>query len=159
MLNRMEFSRRFFSCYPDLSRGSMARLFKVSQPTVSEWAREGNVPWSKLKYLSDSQAVSWDWILEGVKPKNSSKAAKQPRFTSPKFNRTGINHRFLSLFPNMTLTQLAAILGVTSGAVSGWNRGFSQVSWERLYYAVTTFGVRWDWLIDGLEPKYRKQQE
>lgn len=113
------------------------------------------MPWSKLKYLSDSQAVSWDWILDGAEPKDSVKEAKTPKTASPKFSKAGINRRFLSLFPEMTLTQIAAVLGVRPGTVSEWKRNKSQVPWERLEYAVVALDVRWDWLIDGLEPKLR----
>lgn len=159
MLDKKAISSRFFSCYPGKSRRDLAILFCVGKSAIIEWATKGTVPWSKLKFLSDSQAISWDWILEGLEPKESPKAAVIPDSTSPSFDRAGINQRFLSLFPKMTLTQIAAVLNVTSGAVSGWNRNFSQVSWERLCNAVDSFAVRWDWLIDGLEPKYRDQQK
>ena len=135
--------------------GTLARLFGIRQSAVTEWARKGTVPWNKLKYLSDSQAVSWDWILEGREPKSSTKAVKIPGTTKPKFSRAGINKRFLSLFSDMNQTEIAAYQNVTSSTVSEWKKNKSQVSWERLEYAVVTFGVRWDWLIDGLEPRYR----
>lgn len=159
MFDKTAISRRFFSCYPGQSRRELAKLFGVGKSAVIEWAQQGTVPWSKRKYLSDSQAISWDWLIEGMEPQGSLKEKTTPVSTSPNFDMAGINQRFLSLFPKMTLTQIAMALNVTPGAVSGWNRNFSQVSWERLLGAVQTFDVRWDWLIDGLEPKYRDQRD
>lgn len=159
MFDKKALGIRFFSCYPGKSRRELAILFGVGKSAVIEWANKGTVPWSKLKFLSDSQAINWDWILEGLEPKESRKTAVTPDSTNPNFDRAGINQRFLSLFPEMTLTQIASVLNVTSGAVSGWNRNFSQVSWKRLCHAVDSFAVRWDWLIDGLEPKYRNRQK
>lgn len=155
MFDKMAISNRFFSCYPGKSRRDMARIFGVCKATVTEWAREGNVPWSKLKCLSDSQAVSWDWLLDGMEPKESAKEAIVYDSTKPKFDSAGINQRFLSLFPDMTQTQIAHALGVTPGAVHEWHKNICQVSWQRLLDATETFGVRWDWLIDGLGPKLR----
>lgn len=156
MIDKKAIGERFFLCYTGMLKVDIARMFNVSQPTVTEWEKEGNVPWSKLKYLSDSQAVSWDWILEGTEPQESAKPAIIPESTSPTFDRAGINQRFLSLFKGMTQPEIAKHLNVTPGAVSGWNRNFSQVSWKRLMDAVETYGVRWDWLIDGLEPMNRQ---
>lgn len=150
----MAISARFFSCYPGMSRGDVARIFKVNRTTVTEWATKGDIPWNKLKYLSDGQAVSWDWILEGTEPKESTKKAKTPLSTKPKFPRAGINRRFRSLYLEMKQINMANALGVTPATVTDWKKNKMQVSWARLEDAVNTFGVRWDWLLDGLEPKY-----
>ena len=155
MTDKKAIGKRFFLRYAGMLKVDMANMFNVSRPTVTEWEKEGNVPWSKLKYLSDSQAVSWDWILEGRRPQESIKPVTIPDSTSPEFDTAGINQRFLSLFDGMTHLEIAKHLNVTRGAVSGWNRNFSQVSWKRLSDAVKVYGIRWDWLIDGLEPKNR----
>lgn len=136
----------------------MARLFGIRQSAVTEWANKGTVPWNKRKYLSDSQAVSWDWMLEGFGEKESTKEAETPRSTKPRFAKAGINRRFLSLFPGMKQIEIAALLEVTSSTVSEWKKNKSKVPWEKLEHAAAGFGVRWDWLIDGLEPKYREKQ-
>ena len=154
MLDKMKISERFFSCYSGKLRREIGLLFGVRQGVVSEWATEGTVPWSKLKYLSDSQAVSWDWLLEGVEPKESLKVAIVPDSCSPEFDNEEITKRFLSLFEHMKQKQIAALLKVATSTVSNWKRNKKKVAWERLADAVDTFSVRWDWLIDGLEPKH-----
>lgn len=159
MLERMIITRRFFSCYAEKSRSELARLFKINQSAINIWADKIGVPWTRLKYLSDSQAISWDWIIDGIEPKNSKKHVKVLKYTKPKFHRAGINRRFLSLFPGMKQIEIAAELGVTSSTVSEWKKNKSQVPWEKLGYSVNNFDVSWNWLIDGLEPKYRERQE
>lgn len=159
MLDKMAISKRFFLCFPGMSRSAMAQILGVRRSTVTEWASKGSVPWSKLKYLSDSQAVSWDWILQNMEPKDSQKAATPPDSTIPEFDSKGITQRFLSLFQGMTQTQIAAALSVTTSTVSDWKLNRRKVGWERLDDAVAAFGIRWDWLIDGLQPRYRERQE
>jgi len=159
MLDHMAISERFFSCYAGMSRSELAQIFGVRRSTITVFASKGSVPWSKLKYLSDSQSISWDWLIEGIGPKESDKEAIESRSTSPRFSKPGINRRFLSLYPNMTLTRIAALLGVTPSVTSEWKRNITRVPWERLQDAANTFGVRWDWLIDGREPKFRSQQK
>ena len=158
MIDKRAISIRFFSCYHDKSRRELAQLLGVKKPTVTEWATDGRVPWNKLKYLSDSQAVSWDWLIDGVEPKSSTKTPFVPSTTKPKFDKNGINRRFRSLFEELTQTQIAKLLDITPSAVNEWDAGTHQVPWKRLDYAASEFGVRWDWLIDGLEPKQREQQ-
>lgn len=136
----------------------MARMLGVRRSTVTEWASKGTVPWSKLKYLSDSQAVSWDWILLDIMPKASLKNATLPDSTLLEFDTQGITQRFFSLFQGMTQTQIAAALNVTTSTVSDWKQNRLKVGWERLDAAVATFKLRWDWLIDGLQPKHRERQ-
>lgn len=135
----------------------MAQIFGVRKGTVTIWANKGNVPWSKLKYLSDSQAINWDWLIEGWKPKDSEKEIVIPATASPEFDRAGINDRFLSLFPNRSQTEIGIALGVSPATVHEWGIYRKQVGWLRLDNAVHMFGVRWNWLIDGCEPKYREK--
>jgi len=157
MIDRRAISERFFSCYHDKSRRELAELLDVKQPTVTEWATDGKVPWRKLKYLSDSQAVSWDWLFDGMEPKSSIKLPCVPPTTKPRFDKNGINRRFLSLFEKLTQTQIANVFGITPAAVNEWDAGTHQVPWSRQDYAANEYSVRWDWLIDGLEPKHREQ--
>ena len=153
--DKIAISKRFFSCYSEKSHGALARLFGIQPSAVGEWANKGTVPWNKLKYLSDSQAISWDWLLAGMEPRNSVKEAKTPKTVKPRFSRSGINRRFLSLLSKMSQTEIAIWPGVIPSVVSEWKRNKKQVPWQRLSDAVPAFGVRWDWLIDGLKPKYR----
>lgn len=155
MLDHMAISARFLSCYLEMSKSDIARFFDVCRNTVTEWETRGTVPWSRLKYLSDSMAISWDWLLEGREPTNSDKPAKTPRSKKPKFPRAAINRRFLALFGDMNQTEIASTLGVSSPTVSDWKHNKRQVGWERLEDAVDTFGVTWDWLIDGVGPQSR----
>lgn len=156
MLDKKAIGERFFSCYPGLSRAEVGKIYGDSREFVTHWATKGTLPWSRLKYLSDSMAISWDWLLEGIEPKNSDKQAKVPRSKKPKFPRAAINRRFLELFGDLNQTEIANTLGVSSTTVSDWKHNKRRVGWERLEDAVTTFGVRWDWLLDGIEPQYRK---
>lgn len=73
MIDKQAICGRFFSCYGDYSRRGLAKILGVRQPTVTEWSSGGRVPWNKLKYLSDSQGVSWDWLIDGIEPKWSRK--------------------------------------------------------------------------------------
>ena len=61
---------RFFSCFPDMKQPELSKLLKIRQPTVSQW-QSGMKPvsWSKLRFLVDSQGISWDWLLDGLEPK------------------------------------------------------------------------------------------
>ncbi|MCC8108669.1 MAG: helix-turn-helix domain-containing protein [Planctomycetes bacterium] len=158
MLDKSMIAERFFSCHQGLTRPQVAKIYGVTRLAVVGWARRNEISWSKLKYFCDSQAVNWDWILEGVGEKFS--AVKKPVFRrskSPKFDTAGINKRYLSLFQNQKQYVVADELGVSSAAISSWKRTITKVPWEKMEYAVNKFGVRWDWLIDGLEPKYRNQ--
>ena len=154
MLDKMAMSKRFFSSYEDKSRRDVALIFGVRKGTVTTWANKGTVPWSKLKYLCESQAVSWDWLIEGRKPKGSEKEPVLPSSTSPEFDREGINERFLSLFPKRSQTEIAKALRVAPATVHEWMTNQKPVGWLRLDNAVHMFGIRWDWLVDGYEPKF-----
>ncbi len=157
MFDKMAMSQRFFSCYPDKSRSELGEIFGVRRSTVAEWATNGTVPWSKLKYLSDSQAISWDWLIDGEEPKESSKKPNMPKTSKPIFPTARINRRFLSLYQGMTQTQIARALKAGTSTVNDWKTYKCQVPWQRLAQAVASFGVKWDWLIDGLEPKQRQR--
>ena len=156
MLDRETISQRFFSCYPGTTRREMGLIFGVTKGAVTGWTKKRNVPWRKLKYLSDSQAVSWDWLLASREPKSSLKKPVILTSTNPDFDSEGITQRFYSLYPGMKQIEIAASLKVTTTTVNDWKRNKRKVSWERLADAVDTFDVTWDWLIDGLEPKYRE---
>lgn len=61
---------RFFSCFPEMNQREIAEHIKVRPPTVSQWqSGEKPVSWNKLRFLVDSQGVSWDWLLDGIEPK------------------------------------------------------------------------------------------
>ena len=158
MLDRINISRRFFQYYRPESLRSLGRMFGVRKSTAAQWAIKG-VPWDKLKYFSDSLAISWDWIIEGREPQASAKEARVPKSKNPRFAIAKINRRFLSLYPDMTQTEIAAALKAAVSTVNDWKRNRSAVPWHRLADAADTFGLRWDWLIDGLEPKHRERGE
>ncbi|MCC8108441.1 MAG: helix-turn-helix domain-containing protein [Planctomycetes bacterium] len=147
---------RFFSCYPGVSKRAVAHLLQSSQSYVVQWHTQGFLPWSKMKYLSDSQAISWDWLLEGIMPKESVKKARTPKSLNPTFPVAQINTRFFSLFPQTKQITIANIFEVTDGTVSNWKHNRAQVPWRRLAAVVHAFNLRWDWLIDGLPPKRRE---
>ncbi|MCD7897038.1 MAG: helix-turn-helix domain containing protein [Planctomycetaceae bacterium] len=117
MIDRRAMSERFFQCYHGLTRVEMAALFGVKHPSVVEWYTRGRVPWERVKYLSDSQAISWDWLILGRTPAASRKKAKTPKSTKPQFDTAGINGRFLSLFEMPSQSDIARLLRVTPNAV------------------------------------------
>lgn len=127
----------------------------VHHSTVFRWLRDGAIPWRKLKYLSDTKAISWDWLIDGLEPKSSFKSPIDLECKETDFNDAEINERFLSLFAGMTQSEIARALEITPQAVHEWAKAVRRVSWSHLAFAVTHFNVRWDWLIDGVEPKYR----
>lgn len=72
MLDKSLITRRFFSCQVGMSRSQVGKVYGVERVTVVTWSTRFTISWSKLKYLSDSQAINWDWILEGIGEKNSN---------------------------------------------------------------------------------------
>ncbi|MCD7896317.1 MAG: hypothetical protein LUG50_06535, partial [Planctomycetaceae bacterium] len=56
---------RFFSCHEGMTRLQIGKIYGVKRVTVVGWAKRNKLSWSKLKYFVDSQALSWDWMLEG----------------------------------------------------------------------------------------------
>ncbi len=108
-----------------------------------------------LKYLSDTQTISWDWLIDEFGSKFSSKQPTVFDVDHSEFNDAEINERFLSLFNGMTHSDIARALEITPQAVYAWAKAVRRVSWHHLDFAVTHFNVRWDWLLDGLDPKFR----
>lgn len=66
-----------------------------------------------------------------------------------------INSRFLAFFPGKSQVQIAELYGISQPTVSEWVSGRAQVPWEKLKDLVDTQKVCWNWLLEGLEPKYR----
>ncbi|MCC8109847.1 MAG: helix-turn-helix domain containing protein [Planctomycetes bacterium] len=160
MLDKTTITRRFFSCHAGMSRSQVGKIYGVKKTTVVSWAKRNTLSWWKLKIFCDGQAINWDWILEGVGDKHSQvKRPKQSKTKRPRFDTAGINSRFLSLYEGKRQFTIAEELGVAPNTISAWNTNLSKVPWEKMEYAVDKFGVRWDWLIDGLEPKYRDQNK
>ncbi len=159
MIDKREVAHRFFLCNPNFSPKEIAKKYGVAYEAVLNWMKRETPPWKTLKYLCDSDGVSWDWLLEGVGAMyNPAKKKKKHRMKKPDFSTIRMNHRFLTLFTGLKACDIAAELGVTSSSVSEWRLNKRRVSWKRLEYAVDKFNVRWDWLIDGLEPKYRDSE-
>ncbi|MCC8109445.1 MAG: hypothetical protein LIQ30_10485 [Planctomycetes bacterium] len=81
-----------------------------------------------------------------------------PDSTRPEFDVASINHRFFSLFQPQSQTIIARTFDIAPASVNEWIKDKSRVPWDRLDYAVRQFGVRWDWLLDGVVPKYRESK-
>ncbi|MCD7897335.1 MAG: helix-turn-helix transcriptional regulator [Planctomycetaceae bacterium] len=159
MIDKFDVAYRFFSCHLNLNQKDIAKKYGVVPGAVSNWGKRDALPWRTLKNLCDSQGISWDWLLEGYGDKiHPGKKPKKPRYKKPSFPTYRMNQRFLKLFAEMKYCEIAAELGVTSSTVSEWRTNKSRVPWKRLEYAVERFNVRWDWLIDGIEPKYRESE-
>ncbi len=160
MIDRRKVGDRFFECHMNLSLSEIAKKYRVTPVTILNWKKRDTPSWKALKYLCDSHGVSWDWLLDGVGvPYHPAKREKKTINKRPKFSKKNINHRFLSMFKGMKYNDIATELDVTPSVVSEWKQRKSQVPWKRLEYAVEKFNVRWDWLIDGIEPKYRDSDD
>ncbi len=62
-----EINKRFFTLFGEKSRAEIAALLRVSQPSLSEWAKgKKQVPWDKLALIKELSGVTWDWLLEGA---------------------------------------------------------------------------------------------
>ncbi len=158
-IDKIAVGERFFSCYPKMTSHEAARFFKVSQSTVVMWKTQGLVPWRELKFLSDSQGISWDWLLEEFGEKYNGKPPKAIRNRHPKFPITAINNRFFTLYKGHTHAEIAQELEISISRIYSWQKHEELIPWRWLKYAVDTFGVRWDWLIDGLSPIYRNDDD
>ena len=147
MLDKHAIYMRFIECYPTETPYELAQKFGIDHSLAYQW-REGKapVPWYRLKMLVNEQGISWDWLLEGKGPKHHLHETKAPR---QKFNRSAINKRFLSLFPNLSQAKLAHELGVKQMSVYRWHHNLAQIPWERLKHAVDNKGVTWEWLLEG----------
>ena len=147
MLDKNGIYLRFIEYYPSETPYELAKLFKIDPAATYQW-KEGKrpVPWHRLKTLVDEEGISWDWLLEGKKPKYHRQGKNA---ICRSLDRHAINQRFLSLFPGMSQAKLAGELGVKQMSVYRWCHDLAQVPWERLKHAVDTKGVTWEWLIEG----------
>lgn len=155
MFNCKEINTRFLSFFEGWTQYQIAEHYGISQSTVSEWATgKTQVPWEKLKELVDSQQVSWNWLLEGLGPRDRAVHLEPLEIESGKFCTPEINRRFLDLFPDMTQQQLAEYFDVTQPTISGWKTFDRQIPWERLKSIVDSKNVSWEWLLEGIPPIY-----
>ena len=148
---------RFFSCFPDMNQREIADHIGVRPPTVSQWqSGEKPVSWNKLRFLVDSQGIAWDWLLDGIAPKFRSERQWIMPLSRP-FDFKAVNARFFSCFPNMKQKEIAKLLKVRQPTASQWQTGLHPVSWNKLRFLVDSQGICWDWLLDGIEPKFRSE--
>lgn len=70
-------------------------------------------------------------------------------------DRREINVRFFECFPTETPYALAKKFGVHPSVAYRWRDGEIPVPWHCLKRVVDEQPIRWDWLIDGTEPKQR----
>lgn len=75
------------------------------------------------------------------------------------FDRQAIYARFAGCYGAESAVQLAGILGVNRKTVYQWESGARQVPWKRMKRVVDEQGLRWDWLLEGKEPKNRPNHE
>ncbi len=68
------------------------------------------------------------------------------------FDKDAINQRFFSFFAGKTQKDIMDLLEVSQSAVSSWQVNRKQVPWKKLKWLVDTYGIRWDWLIEGRGP-------
>ncbi len=160
MIVKRDVAKRFFECHSDMTTKEIAKKYGVVPEAVLNWAKRETPPWRTLKYLCDSEGISWDWLLEGVgTPYHPTKKKRKLRVKKPEFSTYRMNRRFFTLFRGKKTFEIAEELGVLSSTVSQWRHLINRVSWNRLQCAVDKFNVRWDWLIDGIEPKYRDSED
>ncbi len=140
---------RFAEVYEAKHSTELARILGVSKQSTHYWKTgKSHVPWRRLKKLVDEKCLSWDWLIEGKEPKLS---CIQNTLPSGDFDWTGMSKRFLGLFPDKRQTVIAKQLGVAQETVSKWSRGEKHVPWEKLKYARISYGVSWEWLIQGYD--------
>ncbi len=64
--NRHAINKRFFSLFPGLSQGKLAKELGIKQVSVYRWVHDvSQVPWERLKYAVDIKGVTWEWLIEG----------------------------------------------------------------------------------------------
>ncbi len=74
------------------------------------------------------------------------------------FDKAAINQRFLSFFAGKSQKEIMDLLDVSQSAVSSWQVNRKQVPWKKLKWLVDTYGIRWDWLLEGRGPmKWRNE--
>ncbi|MCC8165121.1 MAG: helix-turn-helix domain-containing protein [Planctomycetes bacterium] len=149
MIDREGINKRYLSCFPGVKPIDLANMLGVKYPTVYQWiTNKRKVPWDKLNDLTSTQGISWDWLLEGRKPKHKIRK-KVSGDTS--FDRPGITVRFFSLYPECSQKKIGDLLGVSQMTVYRWYHNISPVPWEKLKIAVDEFNVTWEWLLKGDE--------
>ncbi|MCC8109294.1 MAG: helix-turn-helix domain-containing protein [Planctomycetes bacterium] len=72
------------------------------------------------------------------------------------FDRTGIYWRFAECH-DANYQKLAEIFGLSYKTTHHWQVGRGPIPWKYLKSLVDDQCLRWDWLIDGTEPKKRKR--
>ena len=155
MLDKSEINTQFFACLPGLNQKEIAHTLRVTPQTVNEWATGSKqVPWEKLKWLSDTKDIRWDWLLEGIGPKERPATLDREPCTNHTFELTAINMRFLEFYQHLSQVELARELNVTPGAVNAWKM-FRRRVWKKLAYLHDSKHVSWEWIIEGIEPKYQ----
>ncbi len=160
MPDKREVADRFFSCHTDLSTHEIAKMYGVVPEAVLNWEKRVAPPWKTLKYFCDSQGISWDWILDGVGSiYHPAKTKRKPRTKKPEFSTYLINRRFFTLVKGKKNSDIAAEFDVFPSTISEWKHRKNRVPWKKLQQAVQKYNVRWDWLLDGIEPKYRDSEE
>lgn len=153
MFDWREINDRFLSFFPGESQYAIAEYYGISQPTVNEWATgKAQVPWEKLKEFVDSRQISWNWLLEGLEPRDRNPKLEIDEMEFGLFDTPGINQRFLSLFPNKTQKELAEYCKVSQPAVSGWRTYDRQVPWDKLKQVVDSQYISWEWLLESIPP-------
>lgn len=156
MFDWREINKRFLSFFQGQTQYEIAEHHGVSQPTVNEWVNGiQQIPWKRLKELVDIHQISWDWLLEGQGPKERRATTNPMEMGTGVFDTPGINQRFLAFFCNMTQKEMAAYFEVTQPAVSGWKNFDRQIPWEKLKMVADIKSVSWEWLLEGIEPKFR----
>lgn len=74
------------------------------------------------------------------------------------FDRQGIFARFADCYAAETIAALARMVGVHHSTVFQWRSGKNPIPWIRLKTIVDEYGITWDWLIEGIEPKHRRRR-
>lgn len=147
MFDRIGIYQRFASCYGAQTPSELARILGVTQQSASQWfLGQRQVPWKRLKEAVDTQGLSWEWMLEGEDPKQSTRGKRKK---GKDFDRHAINQRFLSLFPGLSNAKLGKRFGVSSTTVFRWHNDVCQVPWDKLKYTVDNLDVTWEWLLEG----------
>jgi len=71
-------------------------------------------------------------------------------------DRKSTAERFFSLHNSLNQKELSVKYGISQPGVNDWKSGKRPIPMKKLFLAVQEFGVTWDWLLEGREPKYRR---
>lgn len=71
-------------------------------------------------------------------------------------NWNEIADRFFSLYPERQQSEIAKQFQVKQVSVSRWKNHIEKVPMRVLEQVIDSEGVTWDWLFEGVEPKYRR---